>query len=281
MPAQVRKSLAVKRLAADLAQVGVDVGRLDVVPEPVRVLVLEQLLAGQLVAGAHDAREPPVAGRDLVDLAALAAELEGDRAAVDLDVAVAHRGQAEALVVAGVLRVADADQRGLEQAHDGRQHLLARQAAAPEVGLDARADRRQRAAEHQHAVELVRVAHRAPAAVVAVLLAAAGVAPGRLEMALALRADPDVGPGRRDRQHAQPPQLVRVLDRAALRVAVAEAAARAPPRDPGRAVGDVAQPGGRGRRGGGRRIGLRGHAVAGDRLALVLLPAGHRLARPA
>ena len=127
----------------------------------------------------------------------------------DLDVAVAQRGQAEALVVARVLLVADADQRGLEQAHDGRQHLLARQAAAAQVGVDARADRRQRAAEREHAVELVRVAHARASAVVAVLLAAAGVAPGRLQVALARRADPDVGPGRRDRQHAQPPQLVR------------------------------------------------------------------------
>ncbi len=216
---------------------------------------MEQLLPRQLLAGAHDAGEAAVAGGHLVQLAALAAELERQLGAVDLDVIVTDRGQAEALVLARVLGVADPDQGALEQAHDGRQHLLARQAVAPHVGIEPRADLRQRPTENQHAVELVRVAHRAPLGVVAVLLAPAVVAAGRLDVAARMRADPDVGPGRRDRERAQPADLGGLLDRPALRVAIAEGAARAPAGDPGHAVGDVAKAGRLRRR--GRSLGIR------------------------
>ena len=152
-------------------------------------------------------------------LAAFAAELELDRAAVDLDMMMANGGQAEALVVARVLGIADPDERGLEQTHHGRQHPLARQAWAAQVGIHARPDLRQCPREHQDPVELVGIADLPPLLVVAVLLAPARIASGRLEMAARMRADPHGGPCRRDRQPAQPRQLLALGDHAPLRIA--------------------------------------------------------------
>ena len=63
--------------------------------------------------------------------AALAAKLETHVGAVHLRVAVAQRRQAERTVLAGVLFVADANQRLLEQLHDRGEHLLARQPWTP------------------------------------------------------------------------------------------------------------------------------------------------------
>jgi hypothetical protein len=95
-------------------------------------------------------------------------------------VVVAQGGQAEGAVLAGVLLVADADQGRFEQAHDGGQHLAARQAGPRQVPLDAGANCRQGQAEGDHAVVLDLVARLPPARVVAVLLAAAGILAGGL-----------------------------------------------------------------------------------------------------
>ena len=69
-----------------------------------------------------------------------------------------------------------------------------------EVRVDALADRRQQPGEGDHPLELRAVAVLAVARVVAVLLAAPGVATGRLQVAARVGADPDVRPGRRDRR---------------------------------------------------------------------------------
>ena len=61
-----------------------------------------------------------------------------------------------------------------------------------EVGLHALPDPRQRRAELEHALELAGVARQPPVGVIAVLLAAARVASGRLQVAVRLRADPDL-----------------------------------------------------------------------------------------
>ena len=65
-------------LAGDLAQVGVHVVGGDVVRLAVVVDVLEQLLAGQVLAAPDDRRQAPVADPDLVLAAGLAAEPEAD-----------------------------------------------------------------------------------------------------------------------------------------------------------------------------------------------------------
>src|SRR5258706_9172880 len=74
-------------------------------------------------------------------------------------------------------------------------------------------------------VELVGVAHFAPARVVAILLSSARIAPRCLQVPAFVAADPDIGPGRRDRERPDP--LERVLGRhfLVLRVEVFESLA--------------------------------------------------------
>src|SRR3546814_18981175 len=111
-------------------EVVVDVGRADVVALALLVDVLEQLLTGDVLARLDDPREPPVAQFDLLALAALRPKLEDQFRAVDVDMPVPPRGQAEGAVVAGVFVVADADQRRIEQANDRGEDLFARPAGA-------------------------------------------------------------------------------------------------------------------------------------------------------
>ena len=117
--------------------------------------VLEQLLARQLLAAPDHRREPAVAQTDLVRLPGLAAEPEPDGGALDAGVAVAQGRQAERAVQPRVLVVADPDEGQLEQPHDGREDLLAREPAPGQVLVASRAGSRQRAGEREHPVELV------------------------------------------------------------------------------------------------------------------------------
>ncbi len=252
-------------LPGDLPEVLVDIARVDRPMLPVVVEVLEEFVAGDLLAAPDDPREAPVLDADLPLLAALAAELEAQLGVLDGDVVVAHRRQAERVVLPGVLLVADADQRLLQELDDRRQDLLARQAGPRQVAVSALADAGQRLPEGEHPLVLRLVAHLAPARVVAVLLAPLGVTPGRLEVAQRIGADPDVGVGRRDAERLDPRQLPRVADRPAVEADVTEALARALAADAGRGVGDVVQAGGARRldriddRLGRRRRGGGGH----------------------
>ena len=99
----------------------------------VLVEVLEELLPRQVLAALDDAREARVGDRDAVLDAALAAEAEAQRRAVDLHVPAAQRGEAEGVVLARVLVVADADQRPVEQ--------RARRWRAPACGVRSAARR--------------------------------------------------------------------------------------------------------------------------------------------
>src|SRR5262249_6693608 len=147
------------------------------------------------------------------------------------------------VILLRIFLVADADECRFEEAHDGRQDLLARQAGQGQVLLDPPAEARQGPGEGDHAVVLRLVADLAPARVVAVLLAAAVVAPGRLEVAVGDGADPHVGPGRRDDQGADALQRFGVADRFTVGADVAEAPAGADSADARPGVADVAQPG--------------------------------------
>ncbi len=231
-----------ERLAADLAQVLVDVVGGDVAPRAIGVDVLEQLLAGELLDLSHQRREAAIPHVDLVLLAALAAEGEADLGAGDLDVAVPHRRQAVAAVLARVLVVPDTDEGRLQQAHDQRQHLLARQAAATQVAIGPPPDPRQRPRELDQAPVLRLVAHLAPARVVAVLLAPARVAAGGLDVPAPDRADPDVGPCRRNGQGLEPRDALGIGDALLIGPEVGEPLAGAAPPYAGAVIGDVAEP---------------------------------------
>src|SRR5256885_1365847 len=82
-----------------------------------------------------------------------------------------------------------------------------------------------------HRVELLPVAWDPPMVVVAVLPAAGGVGADRLDVTVRVRTDPDVLPCRWDGEIADALQRVRVGDRGATLVAIAETAATAHSRD--------------------------------------------------
>jgi hypothetical protein len=126
--------------------------------------------------------------------------VEAQLGAVDIEMARAERRQPVASVLLGVFPVADADQRAVEQTDHRREHLLPGHPAFAHVLGDAFADLRQRAGELQDPLVLVAVAHLAPIGMVAILLTPSVVTPGRLNMAVGLRADPYLGPGRRHGQ---------------------------------------------------------------------------------
>src|SRR5438270_2589708 len=187
-------------LAADFAQVIVDVSRIDRMTGPLLVQVLKQFIAGQVAAVLDDARQPAVIDVRFVPDAVFAAEVQMDAAAVDLDMPIAQSSQTVALVSLDVFGVANAKQGCLHQAHDRGEHPLSRQTAPPEIGFDALPDGRQNPAKRQHLAVFRLVANLAPTRVIAVLLAAALVPSGRLDMAVWIGTDPYRSPGGRNRQ---------------------------------------------------------------------------------
>ena len=101
---------------------------------------------------------------------------------MNVDVTIAQRREAEALVVAGVFVVADANAGGIEQAdHDG-EHLLARQTWQCQVALQDAPQLGELLAEGHHTAECCAVAKLAPVGVITILFAPSSVAAGGLQM---------------------------------------------------------------------------------------------------
>src|SRR5262249_20411720 len=152
--------------------------------------------------------------------AALAAKAEPEPRAVHPHLPLAQRGEPERFVLASVLLVADARSRRLEQPHHRREHFLARQAGAREIARNASPDGLRRGRARAPPAVFRLVAHLAPAPVVAVLLALARVAAGRLKVAVVGAANPHVAPGRRDGERADAAQRAPVAHGIAVGMAV-------------------------------------------------------------
>src|SRR5207245_5920007 len=129
-----------------------------------------------------------------------------------------------------------ADRGLLQEAYDRREHLLARYALASKVALYAPAHPSEQPRQRDEAAVLRLVPHGAPALVIAVLLAAHRVAPGRLQMTELVRRDPDVRPRGRYRQSLYAAPLRAVTDRPSVPIAEGEAAALPLPPDPRPAI---------------------------------------------
>ena len=221
------------------------------------VVELEQLVAGDVAAGLDQPRQPPVADRQLLLLAALADEREPDLGTVEGDVLVADRRKPVGAVLSRVRGVADADQRLVEQADAQREHAFAAEAGCAQVRLDAGAEARQHLPEADHPAELDPVAVGRPVGVIAVLLAAPRVAARRLEVPVGSRADPDVLPGRGEHQRLDA-GADGVRHQFPIRLPVREPRPAPRARDAGAGVVDVAE--GVGQVGHDRAEGPRGTA---------------------
>src|SRR5439155_1834453 len=175
--------------------------------------------------------------------AALSPKREVEPGAVDLDVPAAQGGEAERAVLAGVLVVSDADQRLVEQSHDGRQDLTPAEVVRAQVALHALAHVGQDLAELEHPPELRLVPRLAIARVIAVLLPPARVASGDLDVAARIGADPHLAPGRGNDESLDARALHSVLDPRSVGREEDPPSAHALPADARNAAGDVAQSG--------------------------------------
>src|SRR5690606_40915620 len=101
--------------------------------------------------------------------------------------------------------------------------LVFRQPTLAKVWVDTFADARKSLADGEHVFVLRLVTRFPPLFVVAVLLAALGVAPGGLDVAVRRGTDPDVGPCGRNGKRLDALQRLLVGDPLALRVPVGEA----------------------------------------------------------
>src|SRR5204862_2046219 len=208
-----------------IAQVIVDVVGSHAAMFAIDVDVLEQALTREVFTTLDHPGHAPVRDPDLDLDAALAREHEPHGGAPHVDVTAAQRGEPERFVLLRILLVADAGKRGLQEPDDGGYDLRFGQAVAPEVSRDAAPDPRQHSRKGGHPVELVGVADLAPAGVIFVLLAAAGIASRGLAVAARPRRDPHVLPGGRVDQRADAAERGCVADELAVWPVVMEAAA--------------------------------------------------------
>src|SRR5262249_53417017 len=88
------------------------------------------------------------------------------------------------------------------------------------------ADARQRLAEGDHSIELRLVLRRAIAGVITVLLSPFRIPADRLNVSVRMGADPDVVPGRRDREGLDASARLLVAHRLAARAHIAKSASR-------------------------------------------------------
>src|SRR5215218_9065622 len=144
-----------------------------------------------------------------------------------------HRRQPVGLVRLAVVLRPDPEEAPVEQAHGAGKHALAHEAAAAEMSFRRSPELREGAREPDHLVELLLVPSLAPGAVVDVLAPPRGVRADCLNVAERVRADPDIPPGRRYDQLADPLQHFVLVDPVSLVVEVLEAATPAAPGDPG------------------------------------------------
>src|SRR5258708_39416770 len=119
---------------------------------------------------------------------------------IETGVPIEHCGQSKRAIVPSVFIVADPNRRVLQEFdHDG-EHLAPRQTACSQVDLNTLPNTRQGFGESSQALVLARIPNLVPARGVAVLLPPPRVATSRLNVSVGLRADPAVGPARRDYQ---------------------------------------------------------------------------------
>ena len=189
-------------------------------------------------------RAAHIAVADRLDpaLPALGRKVEDDLAVADRDVLAEDRGDAVALVRFRVELAADPEEAQVEEADGAGEGPLAGHPLPRQVARCGAAQPRQGGRELTRRLELARRRPPLPGLVVEVLLAARGVDPGRLDVAEGVGADPDLLPGGRNRQLADPLQRLLVVDPAALGVDVGEAPPAAGARDARRGAVGAFQP---------------------------------------
>src|SRR5215212_4809477 len=97
----------------------------------IAVDISEQFLPWQLLTAAHKPGESRILNIDAMLLSALSLELKSDAPTTHLRMSIAHGRETVAAIILGVFVIADADERRLEQPHDGGEYLLAAHPVSP------------------------------------------------------------------------------------------------------------------------------------------------------
>src|SRR6185295_351413 len=232
---------------AYFTQISVHVVRRDRFPFSGADEVLEQFLARQILAALHDARDTPVGNGNRMLHAAFSPETETQFRSVDLHMLHTQSCQSVGTVFARVFVVAHADQRLVQQLHYRGEYLAPAQLGAAQITFRTLANGGQHFAQLEHVAKLRLVASIAITRMVAVLLPAPGIARRSLDVAFRVRADPYVGPRRRNNQAVDAAALLRINDPLAAGLEENPTPAGTPAADAGHAVGDIVQPGAAGR----------------------------------
>src|SRR5207253_8574721 len=172
------------------------------------VAVLEQLAAGQAHHLSHGARDAPVAQLADLPLAGLAFVVEVHDVAVNGNVPLAQRGDAETAVLLRVHLASRPHETAREDPQDARHRAVAREAGERKPPVDLPAQPGERPPERDEAVVLLLLALDDRAVVVPVLPAPRLVLPDGLHLGLGRPAYGDVGPGGWDLELVQPVEVL-------------------------------------------------------------------------
>jgi hypothetical protein len=241
-------------LAGDRAQILVDIRRVDGAADPLVIVVLEQLIAGNVAACLHYACEPAVVEVHLMFDAALPAKDESYSRPTHLHMPIAQCCQPKRMILLCVLVVPDANERLLEQLHGGPQHFFPCEPALPQGARGLPVDCRERAREPEQALVFRFVANAAPIRMVAILFTAARIAANGLKVAPRIVTDPYVPPRRRDDEAADAIERLLIPDTPSMAVQIYKPRPVTPSANTGTIAARISQP---------------GHACSSDRIARV------------
>src|SRR5262245_11753079 len=154
----------------------------------------------------------------------------------------AKGGQTVGAILLGILTVADTYQGFVEKADYRGQHLLSRRSAFAHILRNALSHAQQQPSELNDTRIFISVAHLPPIIVIAILLAPTRIAAGRLDMTIAIGADPHFRPCRRHSKRAYPLQRALIRDPPTAGGMVTDAPTLGASADAWLGVGNIAQP---------------------------------------
>lgn len=238
------KMLGAEIIAHRFAQVGVNVARGDGADFTVLVLVAEQMVVLGIVEVfhvSHRRSKACILHLKLVLLTALADEVEFQLALAHLGMIGAQGGCAVAVVGLGVMLVADADRRQVEQSHHSGQRPLSRDAAPSNVLSNALAHQREQLAEAGAGVIFRALLLGAEIGVVTVLLAPRIVMAGGEDVPVRRGAEPRVFVGGRESDRIEALLFACLAYQGSRRIIVGPALARPAPSDAGQIIVNIDQ----------------------------------------
>lgn len=195
----------------------VDVAAVERMDRAVAADILEQSFAGQIVDLLQYLLQPRVAQAAAHPLPALGAIAQAHQILAIADIADIQRGRP----LAHPRAAADPDRGAVDQPDQRRnRHILARLITVlprREQRVHLAPDPRQRRGKFRQLVKFLPIAIDPPLVMIAILLARRGIETGRLNMAIGLRANPDVGVSGRHAQLPDPRQFDAAFQRALVR----------------------------------------------------------------